>query len=385
MTFRVLLAAVLLGAGSALAGQTPAPGVARPEVMGPAEANILMQGWSALSRGDLDQASERVAQLNQVTPGSVHAMMLNVEIDLARTGALAALKNYETWLGRRRLDNPAVVRRIARGVLFEVSRLTDSPARIDALDALAADGDPAAQTALIDAAKTGSLADIRLLAARGHPGAINRLVEALKGPVGNKIALVETLVASSSPQAIAPLAAMLKDSRPEHRAAAAEGLGRLGARGHMNALMALLTNPASTMEEQIAAAGALLRMDNNMGLPQLEGWLRSEVPGVRMAAAQALAVRHDQTWLEIVRGLSQDSDSAVRLDAVKLLAPYDPALAVSNAQSLMSDENPSVRDEAVRVFASQLPADFVTLRSLLHSSEPTARAVAAARILELTR
>jgi HEAT repeat protein len=385
MNLRILVTALLLASRAAAAQQAPPPAVVRPEVMGQAEASWLMDGWGALSRGNLDQASERVAQVNQVTPRSVHAMMLALEINMARAGATSALDGYEAWLAGRKLDHPGALRRIARGFLFELSRGRDSLKRIEALAALAAAGESAAQAALMQAATTGSLAEVRVLAENGHPGAIARLAEALSGPTGNKIALVDSLVESGSPQVIAPLADMLRDPRPEHRAAAAEGLGRLGARDQMNALTALLTNPRSTLLERVAAAGALLRMDNDTGLPLLEGWMSSEVPAVRLSAAQALASRHDQAWLESVRALAQDSDPLVRLEAAKLLAPYDRAVAQASVQRLMSDENVSVREEAVRAFARQLAVDFQTLRQLLRSNDAVTQAVGARRILELTR
>ena len=368
-----------------VAPQAPPSEIVRPEVMGSVESGLLAQGWAALARGDVDQASVYARQLNSLTPRNVHAMMLTVEVDLARAGAMAALNGYETWLGSRKLDHHDVLRRIARGLLFELSRSRDSLTRLEALAALVAEGEPAAQSALMRAATTGSLAEVRLLAAGGHPGAIGRLIEALRGQIGNKIAIVDSLVASGSPQVIAPLTEMLRDPRPEHRAAAAEGLGRLGARDQMTALRTVLTEPSSTLMEQISAAGALLRLGDQSGRPQLAYWLQSEVPGVRLSAAKALADTQDDGWLPAVRGLVRDPDPLVRLDAVKLLAPYDRELAFSNLNPLMSDENPAVREQAVRIYARQLAGDFETLRRLLRSADASTQTIAAARVLELTR
>jgi HEAT repeat protein len=384
MIVRTLVLTLL--AGSLITAEQPQnPAAVRPEVLDPAEARLLAEGWAALAGGDLERAAARVSQLRAANPRDAHSLLLGVEIDLARAGARAALNGYEAWLGGRTLDYPSALRRIARGFLFESSRGRDALARLEALNTLAAEGDPAAQEALVAAAATGSLSEVRLLASSGHVQAVERLIEALGGPVGNKIALIEALVKSGSRQVVAPLTAMLRDPRPEHRAAAAEGLGRLGARDQLAALKTLLTSPASTLVEQVAAAGALLRLDDNSGRPQLERWLQSEVPDVRIAAARALAIRHDQTWLSVVRQLSRDSDPLVRLDAVTLLAPYDRDLALGAVQRLMSDENVAVREQAVRVFAGQLAGDFGTLRQLLKSADGLTRSVAATRVLELTR
>ena len=105
---------------------------------------------------------------------------------------------------------------------------TPAAARLEALRALAADGDGAAAAELSAAATAGGGAERRLLASIGNERAINDLITDLKKGTGNATSIIETLGQSGSKAAIPALVDSLRSPSPEIRGAAVESLGKLG-------------------------------------------------------------------------------------------------------------------------------------------------------------
>ncbi len=101
-------------------------------------------------------------------------------------------------------------------------------ARLEALRALAADGDGAAAAELSAAATAGGGAERRLLASIGNERAVNDLITDLKKGTGNATSIIETLGQSGSKAAIPPLSTACSNPSPEIRGAAVESLGKLG-------------------------------------------------------------------------------------------------------------------------------------------------------------
>ncbi len=193
---------------------------------------------------------------------------------------------------------------------------------------------------------------------------------------------IDALVESRSPLAIAPLERLLGSPAAGPRAAAADGLGRLGARQAAGLIEPLLANPNYVV--RFAAAGALYRLGDTRGQQILTDAAGSTIcrdpprcgrghvvqPGSRLADSRAPA--------HVSRGYR------VRLGAARLLAPYDAAAANATLARLLDDTNASIRVGASRVLAGAA-TDFSTLRQLLHRLDPLMQAHAANRILELTR
>lgn len=343
---------------------------------------MLAAGWTALSKHDLNAAAGAAQKALASAPRSAAAVSLAVEVDIARSGAAAGLATYENWLGSKRVDAAHVLRRVASAFLHEAVRQENGGlARVEALEALVADGDPQARASLAAAGPTGVL-EARLLASIGDETAVRTLVAQLQS-FPNKHATMEALVESGSPLAVAPLVEMLSDPRDEHRAAAADALGRLGARDAIEHLKPLLK--ASSFPVRISAASALYRLGDDSGAPMLEQLLLSEHAAVRMSAAEALSVRPGGNWQSVARALANDPDQTVQLQAARVLAPYDRDLAQQVLDRLGRSENPAVREEAARIVTERLASDFATLRRLLRSPDQVTVSRAAARILELTR
>lgn len=379
MTFRVFFAAVALCVAA-----LPAAATSQDQAPARAEAALLAEGWARLARGDAAGAAVIASQALAREPLSAAALVLAVDADLARGGASAALNTYERWLGARRLDDAYALRRVARALLLESSRKQPSAtARLEALRALAADGDPDAAATLEQAAFSGSFADTRALALAGDERAVNLLIGQLGSIPGSKSPIISALGDTGSKLAVPHLTALLADPDDLNRAAAADALGRLGATEAIPQLKPLLKD--SFFSVRLKAAGALYRLNDSSGLPLLTDLTQDEHAAIRVAAARELASQPDAPWQSLVRSLANDPDPVVRLEAAKLIAPYDQPLAKTVLDGLMRDSNVGIREAASSVLVERVAADFATLRALLRSNDVAVRVKAAGRILELTR
>lgn len=375
----IFAATLVIGFAGPVWAQAQAPEQTLPAATIPAEeAAALAQGWVLLAEGKHDEAARAARSALNRFPRNVSALMLAVEADIARGGAAGALGTYEAWLGARPTEAPGVLRRVARAYLYEWGRQTgDTTARIEALLALAEDGDTDAQAVI--AAVAGDAAQAKA----GNTQAVDRLSARLKEAQGLKLREIAALADSGSARAIAPLVAVLKDARPENRAAAAEALGEMGDVETVTALKPLLNDPHGAV--RIAAAGALFRLGDSSGAPLLEELAASEHASVRRSAAALMASQPDEGWKALVRGLASDSDPSIRLDAAKLLAPHDPEFARAIFERLSTDPNLAIREETALAMAEAPIFGLPELRKLLRTGGARAKVRAADRILILTR
>ena len=359
---------------------------AQPRASTPAEgsfASTLAQGWSALAAGDLAKAAKLAESALEDRPGSAAAVAFAVEVDFARGGPLAGLTTYERWLSGRKVEDPYVLRRIAREHLRSIAQQPNHVGRLEAARALTADGDAQASADLLRGASGGGQLEARTLATLGDPQSVEILIGQLQAPDGGKLGTIKALAESGSTLAIPPLVKLLTDIREDNRAAAADALGRLGASQAIPQLKRLLDDPVFPV--RMSAATALYQLEDYSGVNLLDELMASQHAAVRLGAAEAMATRPPASWLSVVRALTSDSDAAVQLGAARLVAPFDPQLAASVLERLNGSDNPAIREEAARVFVQRVAGDFPELRRYLRSPDPLAAVRAAARIVELTR
>lgn len=398
MRFLALVAGLGLPASLLLSAQQPS--TTRPQAIPVEESTLLTNGWARLAEPDLAKAAQVLETLRATYPRSVHVLDLGVEIDIARSGAAAALDGYDRWRGANRLESPFILRRVARAFLGEATLrgAAPSPARVAALLALDADGDTSAHAQLVAAASGESLAELAALAERGNESAVANVVTLVGRPeTPNKLALIESLARSGSRQAVAPLTSFLNDTRmgtsnnfvqqrPELQIAAIQGLAKLGASGSIARMRDLMNDTKQPPALRIAAAGALRRFNDQSGATLLQTHLQSSVPGMRLAAAEALAGDPTPQWRSTVAGLLQAAgEPTVQLGAAALMAPVDRDLAKATLERLLTDRDLATREQAARLLARDVATDFPTLRTLMRSADPEVRVGAAARVLDLTR
>ncbi len=382
--------AVLLVAAAASAQQAPrqsAPVPTTPGALSIEERTTIAQGWALLAQGLLDDAAARAAKALEASPRNPAALGLAVEVAVTRGGALAGLTQYERWLGKRTLEEPALMRRIAVALLKEAAtQWGHTTARLEALRALAAEGDAFAAEALTAAANSGGTAERRLLASTGNERAIGALIADLNDGTGNPVSIIEALAQSGSKSAIAPLTERLKNPSPEVRGAAVEGLGRLGrsldSYDLITRIKPLLADQTSYV--RVKAAGALYGLNDMSGFQILQGLMQAEPSASRLIALQAMASRPDAVWVEQVRRLASAAEPEVRVQAARLLGPHDPEGARKVLEGVMSDPNPAIREMATDALGDVQPSDFPTLRRLMKSGDRLIGVRAAARLMALS-
>ena len=377
--FLSIPALVLVFSTSTAAQQAPpAPPVASLQMDG--ESAGLMQGWALMAQKQYGLAESHARTVLQKYPRSVAAVVLAIEAGIAANGGDAGLARYESWIGQRTAEEPALLRIVAIGILKSAAR-EESSARGDALRLLTREGIDVADFS--GASGSAQAPTSRVLATAGNEQAIAHVIEELKAGATNEVDAIEALAASGSPRVESAIAAELADTKPEVRAAAAEALGRLQARGTQERLRTLLKDPHSFV--RVRAAAALMNLNDTSGLSLLRELLVSEAPASRLIGAEALAGTPDATWLEVVRQLARSGEPTVRVGAARLIAPHDPDLARSVMESLASDPNPAVRELVSRAQAESSSVDLKVLRRLLRSDDVPTRVRAAGSILAATR
>jgi len=377
---QTLLVLILLGSSAVVSAQGPAPRQAAI----PLEAAAIAQGWSLLAQGNTAKASALAAELVSQYPRSAAVVAFAVDANIAHAGATAALDAYERWLDRKKTDDGYALRRVARALLRDLARgAGDRTARVEALDALIADGDADLPIALDPNDASTGLPEAGVLASLGNEAAIKSLIAELNNPAGNRRVALAGLAKSRSPLAEKPLIGLLADPDPFFRGAAADALAKLGATQAVASLKPLLNDRVFSVH--LSAAGALLTLKDTSGLAWLRELEASEHPGVRLAAAQATRNDPHAGWLPLVRALATDSDPLIRWQAAELLAPHDPDSAKATLEALLQDTNPAVREAAGRSYVQAATSDFAALRRFLRDADSGMRLRAAGRILELTR
>jgi HEAT repeat protein len=351
------------------------------------EASALAEGWAMLARGAVAEAAGHAAVLLGRYPNSTAVLALAVEAEIARAGATAGLDQYERWLGQKTLEEPGIVRRVARAVAREVAA-SNGTGRFEALRILAADGDAVALADLSTRAEAGSNVEARALAAAGDERGVKALVTALEVDrgVGVSLETIRVLGVSRNPLAFDALVAQARNREPAIRQAAMQALGALGDRRAVAVLREGLQDPFGLVQGQ--AAGALYRLGDDSGLPLIEQLATSESPVGRLAAAHYLSSRPDARWFALVRGLAGPGQPAeVRLGAAKLLTPHDPDEAAAVLATIGADGSVdlAVREEAWRAEPAAAAGDVRKLRGLLRSGDVLLRLSAADRLLSLTR
>ena len=380
MTLRIVFSAAALALASLIRVAAQAPPPAPPLTNVSSDAARLMQGWALMAQGQSGLAENHAQTILKASPRSLPAIVLAIEAGIATNGAPSGLDYYEQWVGTRALEEPALLRRVAVGFLKAEGDREDSSARLEALRAL--NDEPGSGPAL-RTIKDGPGA-IRLRAALGDEAAVRAVIDELNSGATNKLAAIDALAQSGHAQAVSTLSAQLKDPRPEVRAAAAEGLGRLGSQGGLPALKLAHQSDQSAFVRTKAAA-ALLKLNDTSGLALLRELLVSESPVSRLTGAQALADVPDATWTEVVRNLAQTGEPTIRLAAARLIAATDPGLAQAVADALAADTNLAVRELATRAQAELGGRDLRRLRALLRSADALTRVKAASGILAATR
>jgi HEAT repeat protein len=384
---RMLIALVILAGLAVPPGaqaQTPPPPAPPQRPIEQEEAIGLANGWVLLAEGKAAEAAAIATSLIAKYPRSAAVLAFAVDAHIARGGWSAGLDQYERWLGSH-WEELLVVRQVARALLREVSGQRQNPtARLEALKALAADGDALAHATLTEASNKGGYAEARALATLGDPGGVGILIAAMNTGAMDSLEAIRALGSSGNPLATPALLKQLTNRKPEVRGAAAEALGHLGGADVVTRLQEALRNDDAGYVRGKAAA-ALYRLRDDSGLPIIRDLATATALAGRLAAAEALAPRPDASWLPLVESLISADQQDVQLLAAGLLRRADPARAREVLESLSHSGNEAIREQAGQAMAEAVANDLPALRKLLRSPERLTRVAAARAILALAR
>jgi sulfur carrier protein len=381
--FKRVLAMLLVVSAPLAAAQTRQGAPAAAQTVSE-ESMLIYQGWALLAAGDAAKASKAGVDVLAKFPRSAAAIALVVEAEIARGGAMAGLTAYERWLGDRKVEDPYLVRRVARGMLQAAAK-GPAPLSSEAMRFLAEDGDAESRAELTRKAYAGGFVEAKALAPLDE-GVVRYLIQSLNTATGSKLAIIDALVASRSKLAIPPLMQLLGDTAtPAHVAAAADGLGKLGATDAIPRLRPLVANPSSTGDVKWTAAAALFRLGDKTGEAVLQKSLESEHGALRLAAVEAMSSRPDAFWQNVVRSLTADANVTVRMQAARLIAPYDNTLARVTLEAGLATRSGEIYDLAAQIMAQHVATDFAILRRLMRTTTGLVQLQASARVLQLTR
>jgi len=217
---------------------------------------------------------------------------------------------------------------------------------------------------------------------------LQRLEAAAADPnILNKTALVAALE-QVGPAATGGLTAILQQgARGTAAGDAARALGRIGATQAIPVLQTAMNDPEPYT--QFSASVALAQLHDPMGLQAVQAMLASQVPDVRLMAAETMTAR-DGTWVAALMPLLDNPDGLIRFRAARLIAPYNPDAARRTFELAAEDPNPVVRSEALRLAidaAQDQPSvlDLAILRQQLRAGDPAVRLYAAGGILTVAR
>lgn len=348
------------------------------------ETQAMNNGWAWLAAGDTEKAAGYAQGVLAKFPRSIAAAALRVEAEIARGGGQAGLLAYENWLGARKLEDGYLLRRAARAILWEAA--ADPAAGVEALQHLAADDDAEARLRLARRMVAGALGETRALARLGDQGAIQQLIKQVETGEGSKMLQIDALIQSKSPLAIPPLMKLLKDTNyQDHIAAAADGLGTLGATQAIPDLQRLYNDPRQLSTVRLMAAAGLFKMNDMTGIQLLMRQLASDVPTLSIGTARLMANNPSPEWQAAVKKGLTDPDPAVRVMAAELLALADREASRAALEQLLLDDNPVIREKASQAMVQKVVGDFGTFRRFLRAGDPLTRVQAGGRVLELTR
>jgi len=351
---RVGLACAIVAAPAA--AQAPRPA---------SDAQVISRGWAAVAAGRFDEAVSLANGLLKRKPRSHAALSLKIEALSSGAQPLTALDAYEEWLPKagRSVDDRGVLEPIAAGLLRTLATDSDPRIRSAALEFLARAGDDTALQALRKGSADGDQSATLALVASGDAEALATLQTLVGAGTGrdNSAAIAALAAHGGVPPAL--LETLIKDRVPMNRAAAARAVAANGSSTGTQVLDELSKDPDPLVRMSVTLARA--KNGDDKALADARAMLASEVPDVRLIAAEALIATLPSESEQAVRPLLTNPDGLNRFRAAAVVGQVDPMAVQAVLIEGLAHENPLIQQEAARLVAETLPGDLVLLRQLL--------------------
>lgn len=361
MTTVMRFAAIALGFVSILGSSTANAQPSRPAT----DTQTISRGWTALAAGRSSEAASIADSVLKRKPRSHAAFTLKIEALSAGTQPLAALDAYEGWIPKAGggVDDRGLLQPIATGLLRTFSTDSDAAVRnaalkflaragdesaIDALRKAGGAGDQRAMLALIDQGDSNAMAALQALAGSGAGRDMSAAIKSLGEHGGLTPELTQTLAKDRVPMNRAALADALANSKDPEARQVLESLGQ---------------DPDPLVHFSVIMARA--KNGDDAALTDARSMLASEVPDIRLSAAEALVGIMPREAEQAVRPLLTDRDGNNRFRAAAIVGRFDPAAVQSVLMDGLAHQSPLIQQEAARVAAETLPGNLVLLRQLL--------------------
>jgi HEAT repeat protein len=345
------------------------------------DAQALSRGWASLAAGRSAEAVSAADGILKKKPRSHAAFILKIEALSAGAQPLAALDAYEAWIPKigGNVDDRGLLEPIAMGILRVLSTDRDIAVRVSALKFLASAGDESATEGL------------RKLMGEGNPQAMVALSAAGDA---NAIAALQTMVGSGAPRDVSALISSLgdqgaltpelmqtlaKDRVPMNRAAVADALAKSKDPAAQSLLDALSQDPDPLVHFSVIVARA--KNGDDAALAQARTMLASDVPDIRLSAAEALSTKLPVEAEQAVRPLLTNPDGLNRFRAAAIVGRSDPAAVQSVLMEGLAHQSPLIQQEAARLVGTILPTNIVLLRQLLRDSDHSVVVAAAGALV----
>ncbi|HEU4939454.1 MAG TPA: HEAT repeat domain-containing protein, partial [Vicinamibacterales bacterium] len=352
--------------------QTP-----RPE----SDAQILGRGWAAVAAGRFDEAANLSAGILKRKPRSHAAITLKIEAISGGAQPLAALDEYETWITKAAgdVDDRGLLEPIAFGLLRGLSADADPTIRATALEALARAGDDDAVEKLRKRSAGGDRPAMQALVRSGDANSIRAVQTLLATPTGRDMSAEIKALAEHGGLTPSLLQSLAADRVPMNRAAVASALVASKDAAAAQLLDALNQDRDPLVRTSIVLARA--QAGDERGLAEAKAMLASEVPDIRLTAAESLVATMPRESEQAVRPLLSDRDGINRFRAAAIVGRFDPVAALPVITEGLTDQNRLIQQQAARTLAQTLPAETRQLRQLLRHPDRLVVAHAASAVV----
>jgi HEAT repeat protein len=284
-----------------------------------------------------------------------------------------ALSAYDEYVAAAGKPDAQLLRRIAVSELGQVIKrhandpgmttaaverqaLSGDAVALASLKAAASSAEPAKQTEAIAA-----LVSLINIGEKGLGTEISRLLTS--APADPKQQIIQALQHADARPEAGRVAALLNDSDPQVRAAAARAIGQLEYRPAIPQLKAIFESDTGIL--RLIAGSALKRLGERMSIDVVSKALASETPEIRLLAAEGYSASEQSLWLAAVKQLRTDPNPQVRIRATELLACCDVSTARSDLLEALASPIAPLRVEAAGVLERKQLADVRVARRLL--------------------
>jgi HEAT repeat protein len=335
------------------------------------DTQTISRGWAALAAGRSSEAASIADGVLKKKPRSHAAFTLKIEALSAGSQPLAALDAYEAWIPKAggNVDDRGLLQPIAAGLLRALSTDPDPAIRIAALRVLADAGDDSAIEALRKAGAAGDQRAMLALADNGDANAIASLQTLVASGNGRDMSAAINSLSEHGGLTPSLMETLAKDRVPMNRAAAADALARSKDAAASQLLDALSQDPDPLVHASVTLARA--KNGDERALADARAMLASEVPDIRLRAAESLVATLPSESEQAVRPLLTNPDGLNRFRAAAIVGRSDPAAVQSVLMEGLAHQNPLIQQESARIVGETLTGNIVLLRQLLRHADRT--------------